>query len=279
MTRPGPRLRRLLPLALCGLAVAALGAIPPAWFALTDAALLNRGLSQSDPYTSLSPTADDYYLIRQLRTQMENTLLANQTGTAVHPEVEQSRSVYLPAEEFRYSMSTAGSDMRDYLESLLAELYEGDVLTQTAYDRIMQAVTSTDSQGIVYYSTDSLGFVRLSIFSDTDNENLPTVSLMVDSKTGRVVWGWFCLPEPLYLDPAVALPAWVELSGLDGLGDWGPPPGQDYAESGLYSRNGQLLVACATVPLSVYRTIGVGEVERWALVLQMTPKTWEVDLP
>ena len=63
--------KRGLLLAVCAAAIVPLAAIPLGWFALTDATLVGQRQDQETPYTSLVPTGDDYYLLRQLNTRVE----------------------------------------------------------------------------------------------------------------------------------------------------------------------------------------------------------------
>ena len=57
--------------ALCAAAVLACAAMPAAFLAVTDAAYIGRVVPVADPYTAPTPTADDYYILRQLAARRQ----------------------------------------------------------------------------------------------------------------------------------------------------------------------------------------------------------------
>ena len=58
--------------ALCIAAVLACAAAPAAFLAASDAAYFGRVETVADPYRAPTPTADDYYILRQLAARSRN---------------------------------------------------------------------------------------------------------------------------------------------------------------------------------------------------------------
>lgn len=52
--------------ALCAVVVLVCAAAPAVFLSVVDAASLGHSQAVADPYTAPTPTADDYYLLRQL---------------------------------------------------------------------------------------------------------------------------------------------------------------------------------------------------------------------
>jgi len=61
--------------ALCAAAVLACAAMPAAFLAVTDAAYIGRVVPVADPYTAPTPTADDYYILRQLAARRQDSAM------------------------------------------------------------------------------------------------------------------------------------------------------------------------------------------------------------
>ena len=59
--------------ALCAAAVLACAAMPAAFLAVTDAAYIGRVVPVAEPYTAPTPTADDYYILRQLAARRQDS--------------------------------------------------------------------------------------------------------------------------------------------------------------------------------------------------------------
>ena len=59
--------------ALCIAAVLACAAAPAAFLAASDAAYFGRVETVADPYRAPTPTADDYYILRQLAATANST--------------------------------------------------------------------------------------------------------------------------------------------------------------------------------------------------------------
>lgn len=259
--------KRGLLLAVCAAAIVPLAAIPLGWFALTDAALVGQRQNQETPYTSLVPSGNDYYLLRQLNTRVE---LAQRGGTGpIYSEEDGVQGMYVSGATYSGSMNYADSDMVAYRDEVLKTLVEGGVLPQTWYDQVKEEIDYW--AGSTYYSTDSLGFLRLKTYVG-ENSGICLLNLEVDSRTGKVVALWISALQGHEIDASTALPAWVELNELDGLGDWTVPTGTDYEQSGLYSQNGQALMTCAT-GVDTYSNYGN---LRQFLSLQLGPCTLEV---
>lgn len=262
------KLKRGWMMALCAAAIVPLAAIPLGWFTLTDAALVGQTHTQKAPYTSVVPTGDDYYLLRQLNTRVE--LAARGATGPVYSEEDGVQGMYLSGATYSGSMNYADSNMETYRDEVLKTLVDGGVLPQTWYDQVKEEIDYW--AGPTYYSTDSLGFLRLKTYVG-ENSGICLMNLEVDSRTGKVVALWISALQGHEIDPATALPAWVELNELDGLGDWAVPTGTDYEQSGLYSKNGQALMTCAT-GVDTYSDYGN---LRQFLSLQLGPCTLEVN--
>ena len=262
------KLKRGWMLALCAAAIVPLAAIPLGWFALTDAALVGQTHPQKAPYTSVVPTGDDYYLLRQLNTRVE--LARRSYSGSMYSAGDGVEGMYLFGATYSGGMTYAAEDMQQYRDEVLQTMVDGGVLPQTWYDQVKEEIDYWAAP--TYYSTDSLGFLRLKTYVG-ENSQTCLLNLEVDSRTGKVVALWISALQGHEIDPANALPAWVELNELDGLGDWAVPTGTDYEQSGLYSKNGQALMTCATG----VDTYSSSSETRQFLSLQLGPYTKEVD--
>ena len=259
--------KRGLLLAVCAAAIVPLAAIPLGWFALTDAALVGQRQNQETPYTSLVPSGNDYYLLRQLDTRVK---LAERSATGPLYDSESGmEGMYLSGASYASGMDRASSDMVSYMDEILLNLKDNRVLPEYWYVELRQEIDYWGGQ--VYYSTDSLGFVRLSAFAG-ENQETCLANLEVDSLTGKVVSLWLSLEETYEVDVGEVLLAWVELNELEGLGDWAVPVGTDYELSGLYSENGQALMTCVTGYGSFY----YNSEPRYFFSLQLGPRDLEV---
>lgn len=238
--------KRLNPRA-AGLAAAAaalgLALVPLGWFAVSDAALLDRPAAMTTPYTSPSVSGDDYYLIRQLRAQLEG--VAASEGLR---EYEVGQMYYAPSGELPDSMNT-GWSMNEYLARCVQDLAAAGVLDEHWAGVAGGILEQSANQYACYYSSDSLGFTRISIFLQQD-DTIPDLSVVIESKTSLPVSIWVRSPSPApAADIGACLQAWVRYNNLDGLGDWAPPQGTAFAESGLYSARGGVLMTGGSGPL------------------------------
>lgn len=232
------RPRRTLALAAgCAALVALLAATPLAWFAFTDSTLLDRAAAMDQPYTSITPTGEDYYLIRQLNAQ-NDALERMYTG-------EDGDQLYVAGGTTRDDMLQSYT-MGSYLDSLLSGLQAAGVLNHGWYRAAVELLGRYSD--FVYYSSDSLGFTRICVFTGYDAYR-PAVMVVVESKTGNPVTLWICtdnMDNLVQIDAQDCLNAWITYCGLDGLGDWAAPSGTDYALSGLYSARGGVMVSCGS---------------------------------
>lgn len=75
--------------ALCAVVVLVCAAAPAVFLSVVDAASLGHSQAVADPYTAPTPTADDYYLLRQLSarqlTQSKYTFQPGDTGQERKP--------------------------------------------------------------------------------------------------------------------------------------------------------------------------------------------------
>ena len=77
--------------ALCAVMVLVCAAAPAVFLSVVDAASLGHSQAVADPYTAPTPTADDYYLLRQLSarqlTQSKYTFQPGDTGQERKPRI------------------------------------------------------------------------------------------------------------------------------------------------------------------------------------------------
>ena len=90
--------------ALCAAAVLACAAMPAAFLAVTDAAYIGRVVPVADPYTAPTPTADDYYILRQLAARRQDSAMLPR---AEEPAAPATPKMYIGASASLQSMSYA----------------------------------------------------------------------------------------------------------------------------------------------------------------------------
>ena len=162
--------------ALCTVAVLGCAAAPAVFLAAADAASLGRVETVADPYVAPTPTADDYYILRQLAARSRNAESEREQRPA---EVLTAPKMYIGASASLQSMQYADSAAAEAAENALRQLAEtGAVPAAWAAEALDTAETGesyTDWDG-KYYSldatycvTDSLGFVTVRRFGMTDN--------------------------------------------------------------------------------------------------------------
>lgn len=255
---PAQNRRRAGLLLGCAALMALLAAVPLGWFALSDAALLDRPAAMTQPYESVTPSGDDFYLIRQLRTQAELAAASYATGTPNDGDI-----LYTPSGNSVYGM-TYNYAMGNYLQNLLDEMSMAGVLERSWATAAREAIETTG--GNVYYSNDTLGFTRISVFNGENNALY--LEVIVESRTGKPVSvqieSYANLPVP---DASIVLPAWVQFNELDGLGDWAAPEGTDFAESGLYSARGGVLMSLGVTATMDYTANSLGAPYRLHMLL------------
>ena len=186
--------------ALCTVAVLGCAAAPAVFLAAADAASLGRVETVADPYVAPTPTADDYYILRQLAARSRNAESEREQRPA---EVLTAPKMYIGASASLQSMQYADSAAAEAAENALRQLAEtGAVPAAWAAEALDTAETGesyTDWDG-KYYSldatycvTDSLGFVTVRRFGMTDNALFTRYSVTMDSRTGTVVEAWLSM--------------------------------------------------------------------------------------
>ena len=220
--------------ALCTVAVLGCAAAPAVFLAAADAASLGRVETVADPYVAPTPTADDYYILRQLAARSRNAESEREERPA---EVLTAPKMYIGASASLQSMQYADSAAAEAAENALRQLAEtGAVPAAWAAEALDTAETGesyTDWDG-KYYSldatycvTDSLGFVTVRRFGMTDNALFTRYSVTMDSRTGTVVEAWLSMAgtaaENTPLPTETALRSFAAQAGLESLGDWAAP--------------------------------------------------------
>ena len=220
--------------ALCTVAVLGCAAAPAVFLAAADAASLGRVETVADPYVAPTPTADDYYILRQLAARSRNAESEREQRPA---EVLTAPKMYIGASASLQSMQYADSAAAEAAENALRQLAEtGAVPAAWAAEALDTAETGesyTDWDG-KYYSldatycvTDSLGFVTVRRFGMTDNALFTRYSVTMDSRTGTVVEAWLSMAgtdaENTPLPTETALRSLAAQAGPDSPGDCAAP--------------------------------------------------------
>lgn len=107
--------------ALCTVAVLGCAAAPAVFLAAADAASLGRVETVADPYVAPTPTADDYYILRQLAARSRNAESEREQRSA---EVLTAPKMYIGASASLQSMQYADSAAADTAENALRQLAE-----------------------------------------------------------------------------------------------------------------------------------------------------------
>lgn len=276
--------------ALCTVAVLGCAAAPAVFLAAADAASLGRVETVADPYVAPTPTADDYYILRQLAARSRNAESEREQRPA---EVLTAPKMYIGASASLQSMQYADSAAAEAAENVLRQLAEtGAVPAAWAAEALDTAETGesyTDWDG-KYYSldatycvTDSLGFVTVRRFGMTDNALFTRYSVTMDSRTGTVVEAWLSMAgtdaENTPLPTETALRSFAAQAGLESLGDWAAPADSPYG-CALYSTNGGALITASTHPYTYQDYVGTSPVssDRWYYSLTLQLRT-EDQLP
>lgn len=143
-------------LSLCGLLVVGLALLPLGWFALNDQALFGRQQTAETAYTSVTPEAGDYYLLRQLEAR-ENGSASNWTGQVFDPD----GNFYMPA-NIDVSGMLQSDAVRELSLTRMQEMVEAGILPQAWYDTARSNLEMLEDTGTggCYSTTDSLGFIQ-----------------------------------------------------------------------------------------------------------------------
>lgn len=265
-------------------------AAPAVFLAAADAASLGRVETVAAPYVAPTPTADDYYILRQLAARSRNAESEREQRPA---EVLTAPKMYIGASASLQSMQYADSAAAEAAGNALRQLAEtGAVPAAWAAEALDTAETGesyTDWDG-KYYSldatycvTDSLGFVTVRRFGMTDNALFTRYSVTMDSRTGTVVEAWLSMAgtdaENTPLPTETALRSFAAQAGLESLGDWAAPADSPYG-CALYSANGGALITASTHPYTYQDYVGTAPVssDRWYYSLTLQLRT-EDQLP
>lgn len=137
--------------ALCTVAVLGCAAAPAVFLAAADAASLGRVETVADPYVAPTPTADDYYILRQLAARSRNAETEREQRPA---EVLTAPKMYIGASASLQSMQYADSAAAEAAENALRQLAEtGAVPAAWAAEALDTAETGesyTDWDGRYY---------------------------------------------------------------------------------------------------------------------------------
>ena len=235
--------------ALCIAAVLACAAAPAAFLAASDAAYFGRVETVADPYRAPTPTADDYYILRQLTARGQDTTAA---------------------ENALWQLAESSAVPRFWVEQTV-----GDTVDYGSYTDANGQYYNLNS---AYCTTDSLGFVTVRKFARENDTLFTRYSITMDGRTGMIVEVWFSLPAAdaaeTPLPGADALRSFAAQAGLESLGDWAAPESSPY-DCALYSANGGALITASTHPYTYTGYTAADGAERWyySLALQIAPQT------
>ena len=271
--------------ALCTVAVLGCAAAPAVFLAAADAASLGRVETVADPYVAPTPTADDYYILRQLAARSRNAETEREQRPA---EVLTAPKMYIGASASLQSMQYADSAAAEAAENALRQLAEtGAVPAAWAAEALDTAETGesyTDWDGRYYYLdetycvTDSLGFVTVRRFGMTDNALFTRYSITMDSRTPKMyIAASATLQSMQYAESAP--PGVADNALLQRAGACAVPADSPYG-CALYSTNGGALITASTHPYTYQDYVGTAPVssDRWYYSLTLQLRT-EDQLP
>lgn len=183
--------------ALCIAAVLACAAAPAAFLAASDAAYFGRVETVADPYRAPTPTADDYYILRQLAARGQDTTARQTTPQQEQDAAPQTPKVYIGASASIESMTWADTAATTAAENALWQLAESSAVPrfwveQTVGDTVDYG-SYTDANGqyynlnSAYCTTDSLGFVTVRKFARENDTLFTRYSITMDGRTGMIV--------------------------------------------------------------------------------------------
>ena len=247
--------------ALCIAAVLACAAAPAAFLAASDAAYFGRVETVADPYRAPTPTADDYYILRQLAARGQDTTARQTTPQQEQDAAPQTPKVYIGASASIESMTWADTAATTAAENALWQLAESSAVPrfwveQTVGDTVDYG-SYTDANGqyynlnSAYCTTDSLGFVTVRKFARENDTLFTRYSITMDGRR-----------------------SFAAQAGLESLGDWAAPESSPY-DCALYSTNGGALITASTHPYTYTGYTAADGAERWyySLALQIAPQT------
>lgn len=271
--------------ALCAAAVLGCAAAPAVFLAVTDAAYFGRVETVAAPYQAPTPTADDYYILRQLAARGQERTAA---GQLEKPGAQPGLKMYIGASASIEAMSWADAATATAAENALLQLAESGAVpqrwAQQAVDDTVDYGSYTDyndqyyNLNSAYCTTDSLGFVTVRRFAVENGTLFTRYSVTMDSRTGIAVEVWLSLPAAMAADTAMpgedALRQFAAQAGLESLGDWAAPADSPYA-CALYSANGQALITASTHPYTYTGYTSAETADRWYYSLSLQPYTAE----
>ena len=192
--------------ALCAVVVLVCAAAPAVFLSVVDAASLGHSQAVADPYTAPTPTADDYYLLRQLSarqlTQSKYTFQPGDTGQERKPLIyynNQANDLTDMTNGWDYvdtvntalqSLADAGAISQAWAD-YAADWYSTEETTLTTYDERQYSLT------VPYYSVDSLGLVTFKRFAVQNGVPTTLMALKMDSRTGQVYSFWLSTTRSL----------------------------------------------------------------------------------
>ena len=244
--RPAAGAKTAWAVAGCALAVALTMLAPLALFAAGDAARFSRGEEMTAPYQPRTVAGDDLYLVRMLAERSDAEVASYQTSMDGAGELDDSQPIYLSgSDNLQYSPVLAPR-----CKEVLSELVDAGVLR---YDWVSTLLDEPDdvTQSWFYGASDTLGFLTISR-REEGGEGQEQMRMTLESRTGKVVALQLDLNTAYATQPDAesVLRAWVAFNDLDILGDWQPPAGTRWQDTGLYSARGGLLATCVSVNLA-----------------------------
>ena len=129
--------------ALCIAAVLACAAAPAAFLAASDAAYFGRVETVADPYRAPTPTADDYYILRQLAARGQDTTARQTTPQQEQDAAPQTPKVYIGASASIESMTwadTAATTAAAFLDKLFDPVFRHDL---AGFLQLFQSLTGS----------------------------------------------------------------------------------------------------------------------------------------
>ena len=114
--------------ALCTVAVLGCAAAPAVFLAAADAASFGRVETVPDPYVAPTPTADDYYILRQLAARGQDTTARQTTPQQEQDAAPQTPKVYIGASASIESMTWADTATTTAAENALWQLAESSAV-------------------------------------------------------------------------------------------------------------------------------------------------------
>lgn len=159
--------------ALCTVAVLGCAAAPAVFLAAADAASLGRVETVADPYVAPTPTADDYYILRQLAARSRNAESEREQRPA---EVLTAPKMYIGASASLQSMQYADSAAAEAAENALRSF-----AAQAGLESLGDWAAPADSPyGCALYSTNGGALITASTHPYTYQDYVGTAPVSSD---------------------------------------------------------------------------------------------------